>query len=166
MVKKTGKGFKCLPGHDDRVDVHGIYDYDLTEEITNPKKQGARLLQFVRRLFPKRRKGYSGKFSKKLKPNDDAGSVSFASTTDDIIDDDPLIQKRLLKTGLVKKDRDFEFVKDIVSKEVDPTSEDLKKAFDEENVSHVKTGVWEVSIVDEEGNSTGHPLYVVTGWDG
>jgi len=215
---------KCLPG--DRVDLHDLDDYDLTEEVTSPKKQGERILQIVRRLFPKRNKRSSGKnFSKKSKKDSDAESVAstaastLGSLSEDLGDftihamsmtedgtspdvtpdallkvlrvlleyesekyvstesgveivlpddmreeeDEPLMQRRLLESGLVQKGRDFEFVPDTVSKELNPTEEDLKQAYSQENVSHVKTGVWEVTIIDAEGNAKEDPFYIVTG---
>jgi prolyl-tRNA editing enzyme YbaK/EbsC (Cys-tRNA(Pro) deacylase) len=79
----------------------------------------------------------------------------------------PLMQTRLLKTGIVKSAPDFEFVVDRVSKEVlglEASSEEKKDESEqnEENVTHVKTGVWQVLCFDNEGNPL-CPFYVVTG---
>lgn len=224
MVKQSE--VKCLPG--DRVDLHELDDYDLTEEVTTPKKQGDRMLQIVRRLFPKKKnKRSSGKniFKKSKKDSDNESLASTAASTignlsEDLGDftihamsmtkdetspdvtpdallkvlrvlleyesekyvstesgveivlpkdmreeeeEEPLMQRRLLESGLVEKDRDFGFVADTVSKELNPTEEDLKQAYSQENVSHVKSGVWEVTIIDAEGNEKGDPFYIVTG---
>lgn len=78
-----------------------------------------------------------------------------------------LMEQRLLATGLVKR-ADFEFVPDYVSKEVLHLVEDLKTrnnhdhATNDGNVSHVKTGIWEVVCFDKDGQPK-QPEYIVTG---
>jgi hypothetical protein len=80
-------------------------------------------------------------------------------TTHDV----PPIQTRLFESGIVKSTRDYEFVIDRVSKEVmvDPFYAEEKND-DEENVTHVKTGIWEVTCFDNHGKPL-KPFYIVTG---
>jgi len=76
-----------------------------------------------------------------------------------------LMEERLLNTGLLTRD-DLDFVPDYVSKDVlhliDEETRLLRGANDEENVSHVKTGIWEVVIFEDDG-SPKDTYYVVTG---
>lgn len=89
------------------------------------------------------------------------------------IEDPPLIQSRLFKTGIVKSTSEFEFVVDRVSKEViglpGHELEDEEKEGDKENnggkrnVTHVKTGIWEVTCFDDVDGAPQTPFYIVTG---
>jgi hypothetical protein len=91
------------------------------------------------------------------------------------------MEQRLLATGLVTKD-DFEFVPDTVSKEVlelgrlfvnnstgsDDIDNDIDNNIDnDKNVSHVKTGIWEIITFNEDDNGGAaipcEPFYVITG---
>lgn len=76
-----------------------------------------------------------------------------------------LMAQRLLATGLFHEG-DFEFVPDYVSKEVLHLREEKKEdEYDptrDENVSHVKTGIWEVTLIADDGTPK-EPYYVVTG---
>ncbi|CAB9513587.1 expressed unknown protein [Seminavis robusta] len=77
----------------------------------------------------------------------------------------PLMVERLLRTGVCRSMEDFEFVPDKVSKEVAHLFADEKKedeAEQDENVSHVKTGIWEVVTFEDDGTAKA-PFYVVTG---
>jgi len=75
-----------------------------------------------------------------------------------------LMEERLLNTDLVKRD-DFDFVPDYVSKEVLHLIDEetrLRVANNKENVSHVKTGIWEVTIFEDDG-SPKDTYYIVIG---
>jgi prolyl-tRNA editing enzyme YbaK/EbsC (Cys-tRNA(Pro) deacylase) len=76
-----------------------------------------------------------------------------------------LMEERLLGTGKVTRD-DFDFVPDYVSKEVLHLNEEKKigddKPTQEVNVSHVKTGIWEVTSFEDDGCPK-KPYYIVTG---
>jgi prolyl-tRNA editing enzyme YbaK/EbsC (Cys-tRNA(Pro) deacylase) len=74
----------------------------------------------------------------------------------------PLMQKRLFKMGIVTSTDDFKFAPDFVSKVIGIPKEEKQRALHEENVTHVKTGIWEVSVFDDDGNLQS-PFYVVTG---
>lgn len=72
-----------------------------------------------------------------------------------------LMEKRLIETELVTEG-DFEFVPDYVSKEVLHLVDTNKMEEDtDEDVSHVKTGIWEITCLDDEGNPK-DPYYIVT----
>ena len=74
------------------------------------------------------------------------------------------MERRLLNTGLVKRS-DFDFVADHVSKEVLFLAEEKEDKFDptqDKNVSHVKTGIWEIICLEEDGTPQS-PYYIVTG---
>lgn len=76
----------------------------------------------------------------------------------------PLIQQRLLRSGIdLKMPNDFGFVDDCVSKEV-ITRQSAYEGVTEyhKNVTHVKTGIWQVTCVDEIGHQL-VPFFVVTG---
>ena len=103
-----------------------------------------------------------------------ASIVSVASSSVSQDDDDdsdsigssniPLMQQRLQSTGLVAHGTDYDFVTDRVSKEVldmdlPPANQDADKNFD---ISHVKTGIWEVISFDQDDQEQ-PPEYVVTG---
>ena len=73
-----------------------------------------------------------------------------------------LMQRRLLKTGVVHTMDDFEFVVDRVSKEVADDFTDEEKRVNIDHTTHVKTGVWQVTCFETNGNP--QPSYfVVTG---
>lgn len=76
-----------------------------------------------------------------------------------------LMERRLLDTGLVKRG-DFDFVADFVSKEVLHLAEEKKDdeydATQDKNVAHVKTGIWEVTSLEDDGTPR-PPYYIVTG---
>lgn len=79
--------------------------------------------------------------------------------------DVPLMETRLLNSGLIAR-KEFAFVVDKVSKEVkDQYTDDGDPAEDDERVTHVKTGVWEVICYEsiENGGAPQPPFYVVTG---
>jgi len=83
-----------------------------------------------------------------------------------VLEDDkkdvPLMQSRLFQTGIVTSEEDFEFVADYVSKEVVTDEEKKDQALAEQGVSHVKTGVWEVICLADDGTPK-DPFYIVTG---
>lgn len=71
----------------------------------------------------------------------------------------PLIQRRLLNMGV--RPTDFEFVQDRVSKEVIDL-QDTSDVQQLEDVTHVKTGIWQVTKLQDDGTPQ-IPFYVVTG---
>lgn len=89
---------------------------------------------------------------------------SHSGTTRDKLEPS-LMERRLLDTGLVKRS-DFDFVADYVSKEVLHLAEEKKDdEYDptqDENVAHVKTGIWEVTCLEDDGTPKS-PYYIVTG---
>ena len=73
-----------------------------------------------------------------------------------------LMEQRLLGTGKVTRD-DFDFVPDYVSKEVlHLIDEERKVEIENDYVSHVKTGIWEVTSFDDDGKPK-ETYYIVTG---
>ena len=81
-------------------------------------------------------------------------------------EDIPLIQTRLLESGVIQSPSDFEFVADKVSKGFESeTKNEEDKPYDGDQghgVSHVKTGIWEVTRFNEKGEAE-EPFYIVTG---
>ena len=78
------------------------------------------------------------------------------------LEDEPLIQTRLFETGLIESTKDFSFTTDKVSKEVQHLYEQAENE-SERNVTHVKTGIWQVICYDEMDGSPLDPFYIVTG---
>jgi prolyl-tRNA editing enzyme YbaK/EbsC (Cys-tRNA(Pro) deacylase) len=81
-------------------------------------------------------------------------------------DDVFLMEHRLLGTGKVTR-KDFDFVPDYVSKEVlhlidEEKKLEMEKTADKNGVSHVKTGIWEVTSFEDDGRPK-ETYYVVTG---
>ena len=74
----------------------------------------------------------------------------------------PLIQSRLFHTGVIESLDDFEFVADRVSKEVAANFTDEETHTEMEHTTHVKTGVWQVTCFDKQGNAQ-PSFFVVTG---
>lgn len=78
-----------------------------------------------------------------------------------LVSDAPLIQTRLYNTGVVDSNEDFEFTLDKISKEVKHLYENAPEEHNV-NVTHVKTGIWEVVCLNDDG-SPQDPFYIVTG---
>jgi hypothetical protein len=83
-------------------------------------------------------------------------SLCSSSEEDDEI---PLMQTRLLESGIVSSPEDFAFVVDNVSKEVINNFTDTEKENDDPNMAHVKTGVWQVTCLNDDGTLQ-DPFYI------
>jgi prolyl-tRNA editing enzyme YbaK/EbsC (Cys-tRNA(Pro) deacylase) len=81
----------------------------------------------------------------------------------------PLIQTRLLRSGVIDSIYDIEFVQDTVSKEIvvdhlyaNSISQAQNPDGKHMGVSHVKTGIWRVTYLKEDGQDL-TTFYIVTG---
>lgn len=93
-----------------------------------------------------------------------ASSVSWESTDKETFELRPLMEQRLLDTGKVTLDA-FSFVTDHVSKEVLQLRANVRAVNQmdtDTNVSHVKTGIWQVTCFEDDGEPM-EPQYIVTG---
>jgi len=137
----------------------------------HPKSRRKRLLQSLRKLVGKKHT----KLSSSDNEEDPSVATTVASSTASTIGsnlsdatvipvkEEPLMQTRLLNTGLVDT-QDFEFVTDKVSKEVIHlyNTDDNKDESSPSNTSHVKTGIWQITCMDCHGDPQ-TPYYIVTG---
>lgn len=173
------EGYECFAFDESPISTsitNDLEDYDLSSDEHPKKQRGHKYLEWLRRHLVIRKELHKAK-----KASSDAASVATASTAlssvcpSDCSNDNlsttahvgiPLIQQRLIDSGIdIETPRDFEFVVDRVSKEtVGLFDEEEEKKEEEANeyVKHVKTGIWQVTCLDNEGNHQEH-FYVVTG---
>lgn len=143
-------------------------DVVVTKEPSTEKHHKKHLLKTLRGLLHLRRnKGAFDKDKHGDEAKDDASVATTAASSlcSSLGDDDdgvPLMQARLFDSGIVNSTDDFSFVVDKVSKEVVDNFTDEEKNVDDSNVAHVKTGVWQVTCLDDDG-SPQTPFYIVTG---
>ena len=101
--------------------------------------------------------------------NDNDSKEDHAASSSDNIEialaseDEPIIQTRLFETGLIESTKDFCFTTDKVSKEVQHLYDEQEEDKSERNVTHAKTGIWQVICYDEMDGSPLDPFYIVTG---
>jgi len=143
----------------DNEENYDFYNIELTQK---PRK--SKLLRRIWKRVTKKRKHGRG-------PQDDGSSTGTNSTAcislNSSIDSEngtgtPLIQTRLLKTGAIHSIHDIEFVQDKVSKEVIGLYAPPSEENGEKGIRHVKTGVWRVTQLDEDGQAL-EIFYIVTG---
>ena len=166
------EGLECQQfGHDVEKDHGGeIKSGPTTKNTGSLKRRRRRLMTQLRNYF---------KFHTKTKVEGDDDSNATASTAVDSIWSDPLslvsktstleevhedlppIKKRLDDMDVeVNIGEHYEFIRDFVSKEVVGMYDD--EPTEDENVAHVKTGIWQVIEIDDDGTPL-TPFYVVTG---
>lgn len=117
------------------------------------QKQLRNFLKVFRRLFDHRSLPKSSSSVEEASVASTSAS-SVCSSLDDDDDSTSLMRTRLLGHDFITES-DFCFEVDRVSKEM--LSKNEKPAQDTAHITHVKTGVWEVRIMDDA------PFYVVTG---
>jgi prolyl-tRNA editing enzyme YbaK/EbsC (Cys-tRNA(Pro) deacylase) len=144
---------------------------DVAIHKEHPKKHKNHVLKTLSRLLHLRRgKDASDKIKFGGNDNDEASVATTAAETTcsslcsslEEEDEIPLMQTRLIESGVVSSPEDFAFVVDKVSKEVINNFTDEERENDDPNMAHVKTGVWQVTCLNDDGTLQ-DPFYIVTG---
>ena len=145
---------------------------DVAIDKEHPKKHKHHVLKTLFRLLHLRRgKDASDKVKFGENNNDEASVASTAAETtcsslcSSLEEDDnvPLMQTRLFESGVIISTDDFAFVVDKVSKEVINNFTDAERENEDPNMmAHVKTGVWQVTCLNDDGTPQA-PFYIVTG---
>lgn len=164
----------CLIGDELMIGASTPFDANdniVSKETTTEKHHKSHIMKAFHHLVHLRRnKGLSGKDKHGHDDGDEASVATTAAETMcsslcssvDEEDDVPLIQTRLFESGIIKSTGDFSFVVDKVSKEVVDNFTVEEKDDEDSNVAHVKTGVWQVTCLNDDGSHQ-TPFYIVTG---
>ena len=149
-----------------QVPLVNLGDFDLDDLVKPLPPRRRKLMEGLRRFFQRR---YVFKLVDEVSVASTAASTACSVFSEDFesADDEdeegvevPLMQQRLLKTGVVTSENEFRFTTDKVSKEVKHLYENEEEV-DEAGVTHVKTGVWQVLTFNEDGSEE-EPYYIVT----
>lgn len=145
---------------------------DIAVHKEHPKKHKNHLSKTLSRLLYLRRGKDASADKVKLGDNDNdeasvattAAETTCSSLCSSVEDEDgiPVIQTRLFESGIVASTEDCVFVVDKVSKEVVNNFSDADRENDDPNMAHVKTGIWQVTCLNDDGTPQ-DPLHIVTG---